>query len=130
MKRGANMLVGVDIVDIERIRLAIQRTPRFLHRIFTPREIEYCLNKKNPYPSLAVRFAAKEAFRKLHPIFSTGIPFHDVEIINAPNGRPQLCLHNKALKLQHDSGIDSLSISLSHAKYQAIATIVARKRVL
>lgn len=123
------MFVGVDIVDIERIKLAIQRTPRFLHRIFTPREIEYCLSKKNPYPSLAARFAAKEAFRKLHPAFSTGVAFHDVEIINNPNGRPQLCLHNRALELQHISGVESLAISLSHAKYQAIATIVARKRV-
>lgn len=123
------MFVGVDIVDIERIKIAIERTPRFLHRIFTPREVEYCMNKKNPYPSLAVRFAAKEAFRKLHPSFSTGVAFHDVEVINNPNGRPQLYLHNRALELQRISGIDDLAISLSHAKYQAIATIVARKRV-
>lgn len=123
------MFVGVDIVDIERIKLAAQRTPRFLHRIFTPGEIEYCLRKKDPYPSLAVRFAAKEAFRKLHPAFSKGIAFHDVEVVNTLKGRPQLCLHNKALELQKELGIDDLAISLSHAKYQAIATIVARKKV-
>ncbi|HZK44402.1 MAG TPA: holo-ACP synthase [Syntrophomonadaceae bacterium] len=124
------MLVGVDIVDIERIKTAVERTPRFLHRIFTPREIEYCLNKKNPYPSLAVRFAAKEAVRKLHPLFSRGISFHDVEVINNKDGRPQLLLHNKALVLQKEAGIDGISISLSHAKYQAIATIVAQERVV
>ncbi|NLB88496.1 MAG: holo-ACP synthase, partial [Syntrophomonadaceae bacterium] len=118
------MFVGVDIVDIERIKLASQRTPRFLYRVFTPREIEYCLRKKDPYPSLAVRFAAKEAFRKLHPAFSKGIAFHDVEVINTTSGSPQLSLHNKALELKKDLGMDDLAISLSHAKYQAIATIV------
>lgn len=123
------MFIGVDIVDIERIKLAAQRTPRFLHRIFTPREIEYCFSKKDPYPSLAARFAAKEAFRKLHPSFSKGIAFHDVEVINTGSGRPQLCLHNKASELQMDLGLDELAISLSHAKYQAIATIVAGKKV-
>ncbi len=120
------MLIGVDIVDIERIKIAVERTPRFLTRVFTPGELEYCLKKKNPYPSLAARFAAKEALRKLHPVFINGIAFHDVEVINDLDGRPQLYLHNNALELQYKAGLANLAISLSHAKYQAIATIIAK----
>ena len=122
------MLIGVDIVDIERIKIAIERTPRFLTRIFTPNEIEYCYNKRNPYPSLAARFAAKEALRKLHPAFTQGIAFHDVEVINNLEGRPELYLHSRAAKIKQESGIADIAISLSHAKYQAIATIIAKGR--
>lgn len=122
------MLVGVDIVDIERIKLAIVRTPRFLTRIFTPNEIDYSLGKKNPYPSLAARFAAKEALRKLHPAFTQGIAFHDVEVINDIKGRPILYLHNRAKEVMQEHGIADIAISLSHARYQAIATIIAQGR--
>ena len=63
------MLIGVDIIEIERVKKAVERTPRFLDRVFTSRELVYCMKKANPYPSLAARFAAKEALRKLHPAF-------------------------------------------------------------
>lgn len=124
------MYIGVDIVDIERIKIAIERTPRFLERIFTPEEVAYALSQNNPYPSLAARFAAKEAFRKLHPLLIRGIAFHDVEVINSLNGRPQLHLYNNALKLAEEARLDNLAISISHAKYQAIATIIAQERVV
>ncbi len=120
------MYIGVDIVDIERIKIAIERTPRFLKRIFTPNEISYSFNRGNPYPSLAARFAAKEAFRKLHPLFIRGIAFHDVELVNDFNGRPHLNLHDKAYELKQEAGLVNLAISISHANYQAIATIIAQ----
>ncbi|HZJ85231.1 MAG TPA: holo-ACP synthase [Syntrophomonadaceae bacterium] len=120
------MYIGVDIVDIERIKMAIERTPRFLGRIFTPNEISYSLRRNNPYPSLAARFAAKEAFRKLHPLFTRGIAFHDVEVVNDLSGRPHLYLHRKADQLKKEAGLFNLAISISHAQYHAIATIIAQ----
>lgn len=123
----SDMLVGVDIIDIKRIKNAVERTPRFLCRLFTEQELAYCFQKANPYPSLAVRFAAKEAIRKLHPAFSAGIRFHEVEVFCNQDGRPELILHGLALEKWKQNGIGQISISLSHSKEQAIAAAVAAK---
>ncbi len=121
------MLIGIDIIDIDRIRKSAERTPRFLERVFTHQELKYCLSKANPYPSLAVRFAAKEAVRKLDPVFSAGIKFHDVEIVIGKNGKPDLRLHGRAEEKGRQVGISSLSVSLSHATQQAVAAVIASK---
>lgn len=121
------MLVGVDIVEIKRIKDVVERTPRFLYRVFTEQELAYCFQKANPYPSLAVRFASKEAVRKLHPAFSAGIRFHEIEVISNIDGRPELVLHGLALEKWKQNGIGQIKISLAHAKEQAIATAVALK---
>lgn len=121
------MLIGIDIIDIDRVQQSAERTPRFLHRIYTPQELEYCLQKTNPYPSLAVRFAAKEAVRKLDPVFSSGTRFHDIEIKINAQGRPELLLHGRAGEKARQAGIHSISVSLSHAYQQAVAAVVASK---
>lgn len=121
------MLIGIDIIDIDRIRKSTERTPRFLHRVFTPQELTYCLDKANPYPSLAVRFAAKEAVRKLDPVFSSGIKYHEVEIVIDLDGRPDLRLHGRAEEKRGLAGISGLSVSLSHADQQAVAAVIASK---
>ncbi|MBO8158244.1 holo-ACP synthase [Thermosyntropha sp.] len=123
------MLIGIDIVDIERVKKAVERNPRFLKRVFTPNELEYCMGKNNPYPSLAARFAAKEALRKLHPFFSKGIKFHEVEVVRDSGGRPNIVLYGNALLKKRQAGIENLSLSLSHAKYQAVAAVIATKGV-
>jgi len=126
-KEGPILLVGVDIIDIGRIKNAVDRVPRFLYRVFTKQELEYCFNKKNPYPSLAVRFAAKEALRKLHPAFISGIRFHEVEVIANRDGRPELLLHGRALEKFKEQGLGAVSLSTSHAEKQAIAVVIATK---
>ncbi|MGI6412849.1 MAG: holo-ACP synthase [Syntrophomonadaceae bacterium] len=128
MIRGDIILyVGVDIIEIDRIRKAVTRIPRFQNRVFTPQELDYCLKKRNPYPSLAARFAAKEALRKLHPAFSSGISFHDVEVINNSSGKPELLLHGKAMDIKVGNGIGDIAISLSHSNYTAIAVVTAMR---
>jgi holo-[acyl-carrier protein] synthase len=121
------MLIGVDIIEIERVKKAVDRTPRFLERVFTSRERGYCMNKANPYPSLAVRFAAKEALRKLHPALITGVRFHDIEILPGEDGRPQVYLHGEAEQRCCTEGIGKISISLAHSRDQAIATAIAEE---
>ncbi|HHV17034.1 MAG TPA: holo-ACP synthase [Gelria sp.] len=121
------MLIGIDIIEIERVKKAVERTPRFLERVFTSREVSYCMNKANPYPSLAVRFAAKEALRKLHPAFIKGVRFHDLEVLSGEDGRPQIHLHGKARQHCRVQGIGEISISLAHSREQAIATVIAKK---
>lgn len=120
------MRIGIDIIDIDRVKNAVDRTPRFLHRVFTKQEIEYCFSKNNPYPSLAARFAAKEAVRKLDPAFVSGVGFHDVEVVIHKDGRPDLLLHGKALQ-NYRERFNSISLSLSHSKKQAIAAVIAGK---
>lgn len=121
------MLIGIDMVDIERLKLVVNRTPRFLTRVFTPGEIKYCMGKSNPFPSLAARFAAKEAFRKLHPVFVQGVRFHEVEVVIGEQGRPELTLHGQALHKCLEHHIGELGLSLSHTHQQAVAAVIARK---
>jgi holo-[acyl-carrier protein] synthase len=121
------LLVGIDIIEIERVKEAFTRTPRLLQRLFTEQERLYCFSKKNPYPSLAVRFAAREALRKLHPAFAIGVAFHDVEILSLEDGRPELLLHGSAAEICREQGIRKLSLSLSHSQEQAIAVVIAEK---
>lgn len=121
------MLVGVDIIDIERIEQAVKRTPRILERVFTSGELEYCLARNNPYPSLAVRFAAREALRKLDVVFTHGVGFHDVEVALDTYGKPSLLLHHRAREKAEQLGITDLAVSLSHSKTQAIAVVIGKK---
>lgn len=124
------LLIGIDMVDIERLRLVVTRTPRFLERVFTAGELKYCYGKSNPYPSLAARFAVKEAFRKLHPDFIRGVRFHDVEVINQEMGKPELVVRGQALKQCQAHQIKELSMSISHTHHQAVAVVVALERMV
>lgn len=118
------------MVDIERMKLIVTRTPRFLERIFTAGELQYCWGKSNPYPSLAARFAVKEAFRKLHPDFIRGVRFHDVEVTIKEMGKPEMVLHGQALKQYQTHHIEELSVSISHTHHQAIAVVFAMERMV
>lgn len=122
------MLIGIDIIDIERVKEAIERTPRFLKRVFTRQEIDYCLSKKNPYPSLAARFAAKEAVRKVHPLFISGIRYHDTEVVLNEKGQPQIVLHGMARE-RFEAHFAQIAVSLSHAEKQAIAAVIVEERI-
>ncbi len=101
------MRIGIDIVDIDRLKRVVERTPHFLERVYSQQEIDYCFQKHNPYPSLAARFASKEAFRKLDNSFSRGVRFHDVEVVLADGGRPILVLHAAALDRVREMGFSS-----------------------
>ena len=117
--------IGVDIVEVDRIRDSVQRWgQRFLKRVFTPREIEYCLGQRNRYTSLAARFAAKEAVSKaIGP--QIGINWTDVEIVNTHHGKPEVKLKGKAA--QATTGGEIL-LSLSHTKNYAVAVAILRKK--
>ncbi len=121
------MLIGIDIVDIVRIKNVATRTPRFLQRVFTAQELDYCFKKKDPFPSLAARFAAREALRKLDIVFIKGMRFHDTEVAVDKDGKPLLLLNGNALEMAEKAGIKEFAISLSHSQEQAIAVVIANK---
>ncbi|MCK4911943.1 MAG: holo-ACP synthase [Thermodesulfovibrionales bacterium] len=118
--------VGVDIVDISRIEEAVQTFESFLERIYTQREIDYCYKRIKPYPSLAARFAAKEAVIKAIPS-DEPVPLKDIEVVVSESGRPSI-KPGKTLKEEMEkAGATNLHLSLSHEKTFAIAYVVLEK---
>jgi holo-[acyl-carrier protein] synthase len=109
------MEIGVDIVEISRIRALHERYgDRFLRRILTGAEMEQCLAKPDPVASLAGRFAAKEAVSKaLGTGISQGLSWHSVEVLNDEAGKPLVTLHG------HPGC--RVSISISHDRHSAVA---------
>lgn len=117
---------GVDTIEIERIRTAIERNgQRFLARVFTPTELEQCGDKVE---SLAGRFAAKEAVSKAlgTGIWRHGINWTDIEVQRDPqSGAPRLQLYGQAKQYAENLLLSEWSISLSHDRRNAIAFVVA-----
>jgi len=114
---------GVDLVDIERIRDAIDRHGmRFIARIFT--EIEQ-RESGGRVASLAARFAAKEATAKALGCGIGDVGWLDIEIRGDEKHAPHLYLHGEGEKLAQKLGLSNWSVSLSHTESQAIAGVVA-----
>lgn len=124
---GGNVLgVGVDLTEIARIRSAHEKHGKlFLDKIFTPAEQELCLAKANPYPSLAARFAAKEAVSKaLGTGFSEKFGLKSVGILTGPEGQPLVELDELAQKLLEERGAKKILVSLTHTENFAEAFAV------
>jgi holo-[acyl-carrier protein] synthase len=115
--------LGIDLVEVGRIKKARQRWgERFLHRVFTPEEREYCLKKTHPEQSLAARFAAKEAVLKaIGTGHSGGIRWTDVEVSNNPRGKPEVKLGSRITRLIGDKRI---LLSITHTQNYAIAQAI------
>ena len=114
---------GLDIIDVERIRQIHERWgERFLKKFLRAKEIEYCFSVRDSAPSIAVRFAGKEAISKA---FGTGIGrkinWHDIEIVHDTKGRPEVKLHGGAKNLLQEMGGMEVQVSLSHSERQAAA---------
>ena len=115
--------VGVDIIEISRIDGALKRFgPRFLQRVYTQSEIALC--KERPQV-LAVRFAGKEAVMKALGTGVKGISWREIEIVAKPTGEPLVRLYGKAKTRAGILGLSEFSISLSHSREYAVATVVA-----
>ena len=118
--------LGVDLIEIERVKLAhLKHGERFIKRLFTPGEASYCLKKKDPYPSLAGRFAAKEAAIKA---FSHGFggrwKWTHIEVTKEVSGKPCLKLHGIMEKLRLDRKIDRVHLTIAHSKRDATASVL------
>jgi holo-[acyl-carrier protein] synthase len=118
--------IGIDMVEIARIQSALERWgDRFLERIFTQAEIEFCHRKVHEASRFALRFAAKEAFSKaLGSGFRGGLRFLHVEVTRSPDGPPRLILHGKAAALSQRRGIKNSYLSLADEGGYAVAVVV------
>ncbi len=109
---------GIDLIEVDRIKKAIEKSDRFLHKIYSEVEISYCEDKgREKYKSYAARFAAKEAYVKaLGTGFTETVSPDVIEIRNNEVGKPVLFLNNKI--------IPNCDVTLSHSKSHAIAYVV------
>jgi holo-[acyl-carrier protein] synthase len=119
--------VGIDLVLIPRLEQALARWgSRFLERVFTEEELQNCGSRS---PSLAARFAAKEAAAKaLGTGLMSGIRWRDIEVVSGMGGQPQLRLHGEAHRQALQLGLEEWAVSLTHSGNQALAVVFARSR--
>lgn len=118
--------LGVDIVEIERMRRILARTPSFARKVFSEAERAYCDAKANPEVHYATRFAAKEAVVKaLGTGFSEGIGVRDIEVRRTTKGRPYVVLTGRAREVARDQGVREMPLSLSFTHAEAVACAMA-----
>ena len=117
--------IGVDAVDIERFRQSLARTPGMRTRLFTQSELEYVAPKADPVPSLAARFAAREAVMKALGVGLGAFAFHDVWVEVAQSGAPSLRVTGAALDLADRAGVTGWHLTLTHTDATAIAVVLA-----
>lgn len=130
------IFTGIDICQINRIQEVFDKYgKKFLEKTFTEAEIKYCIaNPKLTAQRLAVRFATKEAVSKALGVginklgWSHGINWKDAEVLRTPRGAVEIRLFNKALELQEQLGIDEWTISVSHSRKDAVASVTGYKK--
>lgn len=112
--------VGVDIVDIERFTLSLQRTPGLSVRLLTPAEAEL------PAESMAGRFAAKEALAKALGA-PAGLAWTDVEVVRESSGQPRLRWQGTVAAEAERQGVTSCHVTISHDGGVATAMVVLER---
>lgn len=113
--------IGIDIIEVHRIRHAIMKNNGFIDRVFTENE-KQIFEEKNYLPhTVAGFFAAKEAVAKALGTGIRNMQWRDIEILKDHLGKPYVKLHNNAKDLAYSMNIDKILISISHSKENAIA---------
>jgi holo-[acyl-carrier protein] synthase len=117
--------IGTDLIEVERVEKQVANDSGFKERVFTPNEIAYCDSKHHKYQHYAGRFAAKEAFMKaLGTGWQEGVSFQDIEVVTAPNGKPELKLYGKTKEITESKYIQTMFVSLSHLSSFAMAMVI------
>lgn len=117
--------LGVDIVEIDRMRSALERRPKLKERVFTAEERAYCEKRSRPEVHYALRFAAKEAVLKALGTGFRGMRFCDVEVMREASGRPVPKLSGRAAEVADELGVVEMHLSLSFTHSTAVASAVA-----
>ncbi len=119
--------IGVDAVDVERFRASLARTPSMRTRLFTPAELAYVAPKVDPVPSLAARFAAREAAMKAMGLGLGAFGFHDVWVERHDSGEPTLIVTGRAAELAAERNIGAWLLTITHTSTVAIAWVLAAR---
>jgi len=121
---GAAVRVGIDAVEVDRLRQALARRPSLAQRLFTDGERAYAAGAADPGPRLAARFAAKEALSKALGVGIGAVSWREIEVVRAESGAPSLLLAGEAARLAARAGIGSWHVSLTHTEALAMAVVV------
>jgi holo-[acyl-carrier protein] synthase len=116
--------IGVDLVDVERVRRLLTRRSTFAERVFTPDEIAYCSRQASPAECFAARWAAREACRKALGGVRE-MRWHDVKVERAPTGAPSLALSGSSLARARALGVSDVMVALTHERTMAAAFCLA-----
>ena len=121
--------IGVDIIEVRRVRETIARTPRFAERVFTAAERAYCESRGAVAAQhYAARFAAKEAALKaLQTGWSGGISWQDVEVTAKDSGAPLILFHGRSGELYEQTGATAAHLSIAHTTEHAMAQVILEK---
>lgn len=121
--------IGIDIIEVARIREVLLRTPRFAERVFTRAERDYCDNRGVVSAQhYAARFAAKEAALKaLQTGWRGGISWQDIEVSARESGAPYLIFTGEVLTVFEKFGATATHLSISHTTEHAIAQVVLER---
>tara|TARA_B110000211_G_C13986603_1_gene512002 strand:- start:482 stop:865 length:384 start_codon:yes stop_codon:yes gene_type:complete len=121
--------IGIDIVNISRIKKVLNKNKKFKRRIFSTKEIKYCESRSNKIASYSKRFAAKEAFSKALGVgISKGISFNEISVNNDKNGAPSIELSGKTKKIVNSIiKKKNTFLSLSDEKSFATAMVIISK---
>jgi holo-[acyl-carrier protein] synthase len=123
--------IGIDIIEIQRVREVLARTPRFRERVFTEDEQAYCDSRGELVAAqhYAARFAAKEAaFKALRTGWRGGLSWHHIEVASTKEGAPLLILSGHARELFDALGATDAHLSLSHTSEHAVAQVVFERQ--
>jgi holo-[acyl-carrier protein] synthase len=117
--------IGVDMIDVVRIKKLVDRDSRFMEKVFTETEIRYCEPKYRREVHYAARFAAKEAFFKaLGTGYRGGMKWTDISVENNELGKPEITLHGKTLENFKKGNYKYTHLSISHTKEYAVAFVI------
>jgi phosphopantetheine--protein transferase-like protein len=116
--------VGLDAVEIARMRAVLDRTPRLAERAFTDDERAYCVAKRDPIERFAVRWAAKEAVLKVLGEGILRVPLRTIEVVRASTGEPSIRVTGRAAERAAARGITSWQVSLTHTEASASAVVI------
>lgn len=117
--------IGVDLCEVDRMRVALARTPTLRERLFTEDERAYCELRNDPIERYAARFAAKEAVLKAMGVGVGACKWRDIEVLRAESGAPSVQLHGTAKALAVERGISRWLLTMSHTRHTSEAIAVA-----
>lgn len=117
--------IGIDIIEIERIKKAVEKNEKFLHRIFTEQELLFFSAKHYQLNTIAGNFAAKEAVMKAMGTGLRDFKWVDIEILRDELGKPIVHLHKNAREIVEKQGISEIMVSISHSRDYAVAQAIA-----
>lgn len=122
---GTLVGIGIDSVDLPRFAAVLERRPSLAGRVFTSGERDYAWRVANPVPSLAARFAVKEAVMKALGVGIGSIDWTDVEVVRRDGGSPSVSVTGRAALLADAMGVTGWKVSMTHTDTVASAVVAA-----